>query len=149
MDVSTAPADWEVHCLPGAKFQHVTRVLKKLKSRQESKLSNIIIQVGINNKDDPTDVVKERIFNLETEAQDLADNIVLAGISYAADLDLTRKLNLDKINQLLKKTNYKYMEPIPSSQLSLRSPGIDDIHFDKDSINLILQEVVKFIHDLN
>lgn len=151
-DATRLPTGWDVHAFPGAKFRHVSQILRRLEERTrdaeaETMLDHIIVQVGINHRDDPLDSFRDEIANIERKFAHLAKRMWFVGISVANSLDSSTRRNVDRINHYLSGGNFGYFPPLPSAEVSLRARDVYGIHFDEGTIARIFDGLVRKVNE--
>lgn len=154
VDQSSIPEDWEVHAMPGAKYRHVIQLLSKYQERltnahPDEMLDHIIIQVGINHRDENVDNVREQVIEMERIAIGLAKIVSVVGISVASSINEATRRNVDKLNQLLARGSLEYIPPMPSTEVIIRNADRDGIHFNGDTVKRFINSVINKVRDFS
>ena len=152
-DPRSIPSDWEVHASPGAKYRHVTNILQRWgeslsRADPEDMLDHLIIQVGINHREESIDVIREEVIKMERTARGLARTVSIMGISTAQILDEAIRRNVEKINQLLARGSLEYIPPLPIADVHIRPGDSYKIHFDPGTIDRVLKSAVSNVRGL-
>ena len=66
------PSGWEVHCLPGARFNHINNALQDVLINRSNTLSVVYVQAGINHRDQHPDEYRrqlERLMMLNSQTE--------------------------------------------------------------------------------
>jgi hypothetical protein len=154
VDPSSIPEDWEVYACPGAKYRHVIQLLSNYQERltnahPDEMLEHIIIQVGINHRDDNVDNVREEVVKMEQLAIGLARFVSVVGISVASSLNESTRKNVDRLNQLLARGSLEYIPPMPSTEVVIRQPDYYGIHFDGDTVTRFVKHIINKVRELS
>jgi hypothetical protein len=145
------PPGWEIHACAGANFRHVIRVLSDYGERvrenpPEVMLDHIIIQVGVNHRDDPMDTMREIIIRLETVAAGLARSVSIVGISVAKELDEPVRKNVDNLNKFLSQGSFNYISPLPLVDVGLRPKDPCKVHFDERTLRKVIDSMINHVN---
>lgn len=139
------PGDWEVHAFPGATFDHVTRMIQG--DCGNVNLDNLVIQVGINHRDNHPQVTKQKLFQLENVICGLgiARKITFCGVTTPASLDADMKQRIKDLNtNVIALTRCGYLPPLPDERASSTRPQDPfDIHYNKETV----EDLLASIHD--
>lgn len=146
-DASKVPRDWEMHAFPGAKYQHVTEIAKK--QFGTGNLRHIVIQVGINHRDDNDVFTNDCLKKLEQELEDRAPYITFCGIPTAATMDAGMKGRIHNTNDVIKKTAFMYLTPPKENEVRILPEDRWGIHHDQESTDSIVSGIVRHVESLN
>jgi len=140
--MTSLPPDWEAHVFPGARFGNMINALEQSLRGSHPNLEHIIIQVGINHRGDrevPTTQLKSLLRVIHT----IGASATYVGISYAYDLPGKYRMNLDALNDTARGLFDNYIKPLHPRDVTLRTTDKQLIHHDDQTVNRILQSIVK------
>ena len=112
-------------------------------------LDHIIIQVGINHRDENVDNVREEVVKLEQIAIGLARYVSVVGISVAGSINESTRKNVDKLNQLLARGSLEYIPPLPSTEVAISKGDVFGIHFDEGTLNKLTNFIITKARELS
>jgi len=145
---SDFPFDWEVHCYPGATYKHVIQILNRYgdKIREDGSkdldsLDHIVIQVGINHRDDALETIKDQIVTLERVASALAKRVTIVGVSVGLSLDEAIRGRVAKLNQHLSRGSWDFIPPLPVEDVGVRAKDSYKIHFDQATLDRVAMSI--------
>ena len=142
--VKGIPAGWEVHSLPGAKFQDVTRAIESLPTEPADKLT-VIVQAGMNHRS---------TYNKDTEQE--IDRLVHSSIVHPAvrrtvHLGITATQSMGFVNRsILRKINARFQHglttdncipPLECDDVTTSSTDMQGIHYSDDTVDKIFSTV--------
>ena len=149
---SNFPFDWEVHSYPGAKYKHVIEILNRFgekiredESKDPDPLDHIVIQVGINHRDDALETIKDQIVTLERVASALAKKVTIVGISVGLSLDEAIRARVAKLNQHLSRGSWDCIPPLPVEDVGVRARDSHRIHFDEATLDKVAMSIKSHI----
>jgi hypothetical protein len=139
---ASVPASLEIFCLPGARLRHVTEALRSfIPTLRDSKV-NVILQVGINNRDDSSVELDDSIDQLQDIVYHhpyIAD-FYFIGVSYPHSLDAAQKERIDQLNDamLLYVTPDFFVHPLPETEVVIAANDRWGIHHTPGTVEKIL-----------
>jgi len=147
------PRGWEVHCLPGAKLQHVNKALEDLLPRRSDKLSIVYVQAGINHRDQPTAAYRQQIEKLTRTNSQTSTHIAFVGVPTPTTLSRQQRDNIEALNEMMSSALIdQYVEPIRSQQVEIIKDDFYQIHHTAYTAKTVLSSIrkhAKMVHDLN
>jgi hypothetical protein len=153
-NITRVPEGLTVVSLPGAHLRHTADAVKNYKPCQQQRPTQLIIQTGINHRDDNTaDIDRWLEYLLETvsENQHLGD-IFLNGVSISPELTTEQQRTLSYINDSYlsyarpSKGTY-YIPPLPSDEVDVSSTDSTRVHYTPGTSDRILQCIVNAVND--
>ena len=138
------PDDCEVHVFPGAKLSHVVAILGRLSKKLGTtgpRLQNIIIHVGINNRDlawsgTVVDLNKLTLLLLSKLPEPLKGYFM--GVSIPPEIPQHEKATLSQINDRAKsRMGEQYIDPLPTDKVSVDPLDFYKIHYDRSTLDSI------------
>lgn len=143
--VNIPPVGMEIHCMPGARLDHVTRAISRITS---DKQINLLIQVGINNRQDMHGVMEASIqrFAQAVASATWIKRVFALGVSAAASLPPGQLLNVQMYNQLISRTvgPDSFIPPLPYEQVQIRARDVSMIHHSHDTVERVLSSIDHF-----
>ena len=147
------PRGWEVHCLPGAKLQHVNKTLEDMLSRRSDKLSTVYVQAGINHRDQPIAAYRDQIERLARTNSQTSTHIAFAGIPTPPTLSRQQRDNIEALNEMMSGALIdQYVDPIPTQQVEIIKDDPYQIHHTAYTAKMVLSSIrkhAKLVQDLN
>lgn len=144
----TTPDGWEVHSFPGGKLQHVTSLVSDMPCPPT--LEHIVVQVGINHRQDDVETTNQQIARLEQALEGFAVKASVTGISVAKSLNEMAKRNVVRINQTLKDCRaLHYIAPLAENEVVISPTDGMGIHYDGPTIDRIISSMVEHVQCLN
>ena len=144
--ITHVPANWQIEALPGASLRHVTQALLRMKIPADRHV-NIILQAGINHRDQPTEDFTMRLEHLMERLgeNNQVDRIFYAGIPTSDRLPEAE--NVAAINRCIIDIvgQDNYILPLASDQMKMNSPDKYGIHYDATTADRILNKIYRFI----
>lgn len=142
-----ATAGWEIHSFSGAKFKHVSLLVEQM--RCPTSLEHVIVQVGVNHRDDALDATTQDLYRLEKALETLGCNFSFAGVSVPATLELSAKCTVRRINQNLNLGALKFIPALREDEVGI-SPGDGfGIHHDDATVGKVIASMVAHVQRLN
>jgi hypothetical protein len=134
----TLPCRTEVHCLPGAHFDHVDRMFAL--SEPDDQLDHLVIHVGINHRDEDLQVIKSKFKKLEVTLMNRAKYVSFIGIATPATMDPAMKKRIKDINDdIMARSAHLFAEPILDERASsIRPSDPGEIHYDQQTVNNVI-----------
>lgn len=151
VDRTNLPSDWEVHAFPGATFDHITQMAQR--DLSDVRLDHLVIQVGINHRDNHPQVTKQSFNQLENVicGLKLARNITFCGVTTPGSMNGELKQRIKDLNDnIISKTGCGYLAPLPD-EIAVCSKPQDpfDIHYNKETVEDLLANIHNYINNLN
>jgi hypothetical protein len=152
-DAPRVPAEWEIHSLPGAKLNHVTSMLRRMKQQlpKDTNLKHVIIQVGINHRSSLTSKYEYDLGEISDEISDIGVSSSYCGI--AVDCRRLPENEVEKINEI---NNYvktvwmnSYIDPLPETEIRIQESDVFGIHYTRETIGKIVNRMVDHINSLS
>ena len=145
--VDGIPSNWEVHAFPGAKYGHVAGMIPGMIGEMSRNLRWVVVQVGVNHRDDQVFPGRDVTAILSAVAQTPA-GILFVGVSYSATLPQLIKANIDKFNGRLQELcGEHYMPPLPIKVVRVDATDQLQIHFTTGTAGKVLDRVLSWITD--
>lgn len=142
--VTKVPDNWEIHCFPGAKFSHVSRLFDRFYC--PNSVEHIVLQVGINHRDDASDRPKMELCEVESKLQGLNEvSVAYVGVSTAASLDPRQVKIITKLNQLMSKGSFAYIPPLQQDLVDISPTDPYGIHHTAETTARVIDSMVKHI----
>jgi hypothetical protein len=141
------PEDWEIHCFPGGRFKHVAAVTRDMPIPPV--LERVIVQVGINHRDEHKDVTSQEIGLMERALGRIADKVSVVGISVSNSLDSAAKLTVRRINQSLAYAFPIFIKPLKEDEVVISITDDHGIHHDGATVTRIMSSIVQHVQSLN
>lgn len=147
-DAPEVPDEWEIHSMPGAKLEHVTRLVRRMKENltDDHSLCHVIIQVGINHRSHLSTVVcRYEMTNIMEELDDVGIRSSFCGISIPskrpkAEVDRIREINEMARNQW---PYGRYIEPLTDKQIAIKASDVMfRIHHTPETIGAVVDKMV-------
>ena len=132
------PQDWEIHVFPGAKFHHITNIIKTMPS--DTNIKNVIVHVGINHRAEPWEFTihnLNRLINL-TKRKTYATHFV--GISIPNTKRPNKEITqMNRINNHLQTTvgTKHYITPLDTKQVCVSPSDTSLIHYNQTTVDKI------------
>jgi hypothetical protein len=152
-DAPKVPAEWEIHSLPGAKLDHVTSMLRRMKQRlqENAKLQHVIIQVGINHCSSFSSMYKYALGEISDEINDIGVSCSYCGI--AADSSRLPEKEFKKIKEINEYVKMvwlnSYIEPLPETEIRIQQFDAWGIHYTRETIGKIVNKMVVHTNSLS
>lgn len=118
--VKKIPEKWEVHCYPGAKFYHITSLVKSI--NKSDALKHVIVQAGINHRSQFSEDYMGQLDEMVKALNDMDVKVSATGVSmsknYRPEIEYANiiDLNLDL------KFRFDYIEALPEVDI-VTAPG--------------------------
>jgi hypothetical protein len=144
--ITQVPPRWQVHSLPGAHINHVARVLGSLRTTANRRV-DVIIQAGINNRNESLDNNKFEIDFLLHEARgnDNINRIFYSGVSYSNALPeaiCVRDLN----KQIVTAVGHDgYILPLDPKEVKINPTDHYGIHYTPETADRIMASAYRHI----
>lgn len=142
------PPGWEVHCFPGAKFDHMASLLEQL-PEDAGQLMKIAVAAGINHREDVDD---HYVFDL-ARIRDFADRrhftVVVTGVSTDCNLPADQAKKVVEINDnLMTYLIDRYIARLDPASVKIRPGDGHGIHHDETTAAVIFEDVICNIENL-
>jgi hypothetical protein len=141
----TVPAEWEIHCLPGARLRHVAGAISRLQARSSVTVG---IQVGINHRGDTTERIDGEIALLEQALNEepTVRDVIIVGVSTPLSLTPEARDRIGYLNEAMLSSFGQDLcvPPLPEGELRIKPKDVFGIHHQDSSIQAILDTVVAF-----
>jgi hypothetical protein len=141
------PDKVELHIFSGATLSHATKLLTTLKVSDN--LKNIVISMGINNREDSIDAGPRVELNNLTKIKLGNVKLFFLGISIPSLLKESESTNLTDINFVASLSCFKnslYIPPLPTSQVQTRSSY--DFHYDNETVEVVFNLIMTHLRGL-
>ena len=140
-DTPQVPDHWEVHCFPGARMQHVTKMLDTLSP--QASVSHIVCQVGINHRDDAPSRMKGEFRQMEARLLSTGKTVICTGIPVPMTATARHAGTINELNALFAGGPFKYICPVPSNRVTIKPMDTrHGIHHTQETVELVLQSMV-------
>lgn len=138
------PTNLEIHSLPGANLRHVCQALDAF---GEDDNYNIIVQVGINNRDDTDQYLREMVARLNASA---IAHLYIVGVSFPTTLPRAQRAALEFLNTEARTTIGldHYIEPLLPEDTYVQTYDESGIHYTKETVKTILDNISMKVHPL-
>jgi hypothetical protein len=144
--VSRIPPNWEIHSLAGAHINHVTGAIRRLKAHDSQKV-DVIVQAGINHRDNVDRTVEQQIRLLVTEAHQNENiwRIFFAGVPTPAGLSDEETDNIRNLNILFAQNadDDKFITPIAPKDVETNATDHYGIHHTTKTADRIVDRMYK------
>jgi hypothetical protein len=146
---ASVPDSIEVFCMPGARLRHLVNALRTFTPGHRSTRVHVILQIGVNNRDDCSvelddfiDDLQEALFNHPHIA-----GLFIIGVSYPADFEQGQKERLDQLNDamLLFVGPDHFVDPLPETEVEILPHDRWGIHHTPGTIHRILDKTLNVI----
>ena len=147
-----APDEWEIHSFSGAKFRHVTELVKTMTVSQDAALQHLVIQVGVNHREDHPDWYANELEQLRSTLKGRPPNIICSftGVSVAESLPVKQRANVERINNnLANSTDFSYIQPVVCGEIKIVEGDLYGTHHTPDTISKIIDTMITHIELLN
>ena len=142
------PTTWDIHVFPGMNMEWATKILKKAELHLNHTLETIITHVGVNNRNYAEKANNVEIGKLTTALKETRKIIYFNGISYSSTLSSKYQTALADLNtRALKRFGERFIQPLPTHQVSTYPWDVDKIHYDQPTLDQVCQNIVN--HFLN
>jgi len=137
--VTDIPPNWAVHVFPGARFNHAADIVKSLPAA--NRLENLILSVGINNRNWATNSVTPDFNKLVLAAERTKVPTHFVGISCPPQIPDKEKSGIYNINKMaLKKfSTSRFIQP--TTKVSVDPSDQYLIHYDQGTLNTIFSNI--------
>lgn len=147
---ASVPAPFEVFCMPGARLRHLVNVVKSFTPALRSTQAHVILQIGVNNRDDCSVELDDVIEELQDVLLDqpYIAQLFFIGVSYPADFENGQKERLDQLNDammLFVGLDY-FVEPLPETEVEILPHDRWGIHHTPGTINRILEKTCTVVN---
>lgn len=146
------PHNWEVHCFPGARLQHASKILTTLKHPKSLEL--VIVAMGINNRDDPDILVEKTVCQVKEVLNKGTYQYFFLEVAFNLGLTKKQKDTIVHINRCFRTGTLKEGDTKPDNIDRFIPinfiPNIDPldrfgIHHDQLSLDNILGTMIDFL----
>jgi len=148
---SLVPTGWEVHCLPGARFNHINNALEDVLIRRSNSLSVVYVQAGINHRDQHPDEYRRQLQRLMMLNSQTDVTIAFVGVPTSTKLTPEQRSNIDALNELMSNAFVdQFVEPLADGQVEILQK--DNIHHSAWTSRKIMTSICKhaqLVHHLN
>ena len=147
---SPVPTGWEIHCLPGAKFNNINDALQDVLIRRSDSLSVVYVQTGINHRDKHPDEYRRQLERLMMLNSQTDVTIAYVGVPRSTKLTPAQRNNIDALNEIMSNAFVdEFVEPIPDGQVEILQK--DNIHHSAWTSRKIMTSICKhaLVHHLN
>ena len=138
--------NYQVAFRPGAKFTHITDVVKAIP--KSSTCEHLVVAMGVNHRD--RDYNKETLPDLRTLVESLRNcgkTAHFLGLSYNSKLAPELKANLSRINKAAQlEFKHCFIQPLPDDKICTKPDGIHHVQY---TVNAIRDSIVAHITSLN
>jgi len=142
--MSSIPENWEVHCLPGAKLEHVNKALECLLTTRSDKLTAVYIQAGINHRDEPLDVYAQQVDRLAELTSATRVHLAFVGVPRPPTLTDLQRRNIDALNgRMWEIFGLNYIPAISDDHVEILKDDKYRIHHTAFTCNRIMTTVRK------
>ena len=126
---SSIPKGWEVHCLPGAKLQHVNSAVEDLLLRCPDNLSVVYVQAVINHRDERPEQYKRDVEWLMRLNSQTPIHIAFAAVPKPPSLTAAQRQNIDALNTMIAEALVdQYVQPIAEDHFEILQKDTYKIH---------------------
>lgn len=150
-DAPEVPDEWEIHSMPGAKLEHATGLVRRMKENltENHRLCHVIIQVGINHRSQLSTVVcRYEMANIIEELDDVGIRSSFCGISIPSKRPTAEVDRVREINEMARKhwPIGRFIEPLTDKQIGIKGSDVMfGIHHTPETIGAVVDKMVE--HD--
>lgn len=136
------PSHWEIHVFPGMNLENATKLINNSNLDRQTTLRDIIISVGINNRNCAPVTVNCDMGKLYATLSKTGKNIYFNGVSIPQELNARETEALKDLNQKAhKRFQQRYIYPLDSHEVCVNPSDIHRIHYDAVTIGKICQNI--------
>ena len=144
-DSPEVPVEWEIHSLPGAKLEHVTKMLRRMKTilPANNKLNGIVIQVGINHRSSFSSLYKYEMRDIIDEINEMDVQSSYCGVAISSSKrPMTEIQKVNEINAHAKKLwQSNYIDALPETEVVIKNNDIYGTHYTRDTIRKVIERI--------
>jgi hypothetical protein len=140
--ISNLPSNWEVQAYSGARVQNISLLLSNLSfNNEDNNVNTILLHVGINNRSEPWSLLEpvlDDLCKLVTQKTTRILSIYVMGV--ASPLTLKReeiRTIITMNNYLSGRLQHRFVEPLPSNEVSVVPTDLFGIHYDRQTLGKI------------
>lgn len=138
------PTSWTSHVFPGAKSRDVVDILRSLDVRHGDQLRRVIVQVAINDRDDP--VPTDYIAEAARICKSLRLQLIYVGVPLPTDAPSRVANSVREFNAATQsEVRTLFISPVPSSQVVISRGDRHGIHHTVDTVQAVVRSIIQFI----
>ena len=136
---------YEAHVFPGAHLSHAIRMLETAKLPDT--VRNLIICVGINNRDWELTSTAIDLRKLATAAEKLKQKVYFLGVSSPRLPDRNENDNIIRLNHdARERFGGRFIPPLPQDEVRIRRGDSYGIHHDDETVRRVFSSIIAAVH---